>query len=82
MHLKITLSGWGSKMSDFEPGFGVSLVCEIISPMVSWHQTHSDKYKFHLLIPGSSLVPLLKMESWFEIVTQLADTGKCRSSYL
>jgi hypothetical protein len=40
------------------------------------------KLHFQLLFPGLTLVSLLESESGFEIVTQLADTGKRPSSNL
>jgi hypothetical protein len=44
--------------------------------MAFWHQAHSDTWFFQLLIPGFTPVSLLESNSGFEIVTQLADTGK------
>jgi hypothetical protein len=44
--------------------------------MAFWHRAHPDKCFFLLLIPGLTPVSLLESDSGFEIVTQLADTGK------
>ncbi len=50
--------------------------------MAFWHWAHSDKCFFQLLIPELTPVSLLESKSGFEIVTQLADTGKRSSSHL
>ncbi len=44
--------------------------------MALWHQAHSDKCFFQLLIPGLTPVSLLESVSGFDFVTRLVDTGK------
>jgi hypothetical protein len=50
--------------------------------MAFLHLAHSDKFFFRLLIPKLNPVALLESESRFEIVTQLAHTGKRPPSHL
>ncbi len=44
--------------------------------MTFWRRAQSDECFFQLFIPGLIPVSLLGSKSGFEIVTQLADTGK------
>jgi hypothetical protein len=44
--------------------------------MVFGQPAKSDECFFQLLFPVLTQVSLLENESWFEIVTQLADNGK------
>jgi hypothetical protein len=69
----------GLILSSSKPTCRISAVrffVKYIPPMAFWHGAHSDKCLFQLLIPGLTPVSLLESESWFEIVTQLAETGK------
>ncbi len=83
MHLKIPLSSQSLRLSKSKPGCRVStlhIVVKYIPPMTIWHRAH--KCFFQLLIPGLTPVSLLQSELGFEIVTQLAGTGKWPSSNL
>ncbi len=48
--------------------------------MAFWHRAHSYKFFFQVLIARLTQVSLLESKPGFEIVTQLADTGKRPSS--
>ncbi len=85
MHLKIQLSSRGLKLSNSKPGCRVSsfhfFVIQIL-PTAFGHQAHSDKCFSQLHNPRLTTVSLVESELGFEIVTQLADTGKRPSSHL
>ncbi len=69
-------------LSNPEPGFRVSRCGIDTTNRFLTYLTESDENFFQLPTPGLTSVSLLKSESGFEFVTQLADTRKRRSSHL
>jgi hypothetical protein len=91
MHVRIRVLSRGFKLSiskqtkkNTQPGCKVSALdffVKEIPLMACWHQAHSDEYFSASYWLDQALFYCWKSESGFEIVTQLADTGKRPSSH-
>ncbi len=75
MHLKIQLLSRSLKLSNLKPGCRVSAF-HFFYEIYTTNGFLTSSSVFSALIPGSTPASLLKSKPGFDIVTQLADTGK------